>query len=149
MSSLFQQEGLQQMVDRINRLTPDTQRQWGKMDVAQMVAHIRLPLEVGMGKIELPDMFIMKLIGPMIRKSIFSDKPTKKNSPTADILRITGPRDFNTEKTALLQTLNDFIAQGNQGKLVEKHKYFGKMNTEEWGTFQRRHLDHHLSQFGV
>lgn len=148
--SFYQQDFLNQTLARINKLEPGTtQRQWGKMDSAQMLNHLRLPLEVGMDRMELPNMFIMKIIGPVIRKKIFSGKELSKNSPTAPNFVISGPRDFETEKQKLVTTLNEFIEMGKAGKLQPRHKYFGKMDASDWDFFQRRHFDHHLSQFGV
>ena len=41
MKNLFTSTVNQKMVDRINKLTPDTKPLWGKMTVAQMLAHSR------------------------------------------------------------------------------------------------------------
>jgi hypothetical protein len=119
------------------------------MNAAQMVTHLRLPLEVGMGKMELPSIFLMKIFGPMIRKIIFSDKPLKKNSPTAKNFVIQDQRDFEQEKAQLVSALEAFAQAGNENKLQPTHKYFGKMSNEDWNHFQQRHFDHHLTQFGV
>lgn len=43
---LFDPAVKQEILDRINKLTPQSQRQWGKMDVAQMLAHCQMPLGV-------------------------------------------------------------------------------------------------------
>ena len=149
MQTLFSEEGLRAVTERINRLTPDSQRQWGKMDAAQMLAHTRIPLEVALGRHTLPKMWIMKLLGGSIRKGLLSDKPVKKNSPTAPGMKMDGVHDFEKEKMALIQTIKDFVAAGKAGKLPERHPYFGKFNTEEWGRMQMKHIDHHLQQFGV
>src|ERR1700690_1468090 len=39
MKTLFEQEGAQEVIARIDSLQPTSTRQWGKMDVAQMMAH--------------------------------------------------------------------------------------------------------------
>ena len=36
--NLFDATAKQEIIDRINKLTPQSERQWGKMDVAQMLA---------------------------------------------------------------------------------------------------------------
>src|SRR5271169_2960545 len=38
MKNLFQREAVEEVISRIDKLRPATQRQWGKMDVAQMLA---------------------------------------------------------------------------------------------------------------
>ncbi len=44
MENLFTPVENQEMVDRINAITPDTKALWGKMTVAQMLAHCPEPL---------------------------------------------------------------------------------------------------------
>jgi hypothetical protein len=39
MRSLFEKESAEELLSRIDKLQPAIQRQWGKMDVAQMMAH--------------------------------------------------------------------------------------------------------------
>ena len=41
MKSLFNTEILDEVVSRINLLNPQSQQQWGKMNVAQMLAHCK------------------------------------------------------------------------------------------------------------
>ena len=114
-----------------------------------MLAHLRMTMEVPLGTHTLKPMFIMKLIGGMIRKKVLSDKPLSKNSPTAPTLLVADDRDFEKEKNALLQTISRFSEKGSRGDMPERHPYFGKMSPADWDLFQQRHLEHHLSQFGV
>ena len=39
MKNLFEGETVDEIVSRIDKLQPTSQRYWGKMDVAQMLAH--------------------------------------------------------------------------------------------------------------
>ena len=137
------------MLERINKLRRDSPAQWGKMNVAQMLAHSQIPLEVPLGKHQLPKMFIMRIFGPSIKKMFMADKPVKRNQPTAKSMRITNPKDFEQEKAGLIKILKEFSEVGKVGKLPDRHPYFGKFTTEEWNTMQVKHLDHHLTQFGV
>ena len=36
----------QEIVDRINKLTSQTQSRWGKMNVSQMLAHVQMPIRI-------------------------------------------------------------------------------------------------------
>jgi hypothetical protein len=149
MQSLYTETGLKAIHDRIGRLRPDSKPLWGKMNAGQMLAHLRMTMEVPLGSHQLKPMFIMKLIGGMIRKRILSDKPLSKNSPTASTLVVADDRDFEKEKQELRKTLQSFSEKGRKGEMPEKHPYFGKMSAADWDLFQQRHLEHHLGQFGV
>ena len=51
MKNLFEPGAVQEVMTRIEQLKPSAQRQWGKMDVAQMMAHCSAALEMASGKI--------------------------------------------------------------------------------------------------
>ena len=53
MQSIFNAADNQSFIDRIQRLTPDTPAQWGKMTVAQMLVHAQQPLRVATGDLKL------------------------------------------------------------------------------------------------
>ena len=45
MNNLFGQSDVSQILERIEKLTPGSQRQWGKMNVAQMLAGKNSPTD--------------------------------------------------------------------------------------------------------
>ena len=46
MQNVFDAKEAQQYIDRINQLTPETQRKWGKMSVDQMMAHLNVAYDL-------------------------------------------------------------------------------------------------------
>ena len=46
MKSLFEQDGYNNILGRLDQLQPDSQRKWGKMTPAQMVWHCQYPLKI-------------------------------------------------------------------------------------------------------
>lgn len=44
--NLFNNSVKQELIERINKLTPETQRKWGKMNVAQMLAHLQMRIKI-------------------------------------------------------------------------------------------------------
>lgn len=149
MESLYTEVGLGSILARIHSLQADRAGLWGKMNAAQMLAHVRMPLEVPLGKHILPPSFLMSLLGPSIKKVLMKEQPVKPNQPTAKSMKVTEAKDFETEKAALILALNEFVAAGQAGRLPDRHPYFGKMSHAEWDKMQAKHLDHHLKQFGV
>ena len=59
-----------EIVRRISSLTPATQHVWGKMHVAQMLAHCCTAMEVATGKRVAKRLLIGRLIGPLIQEEI-------------------------------------------------------------------------------
>ena len=137
----------QVIIERINKLTPETPRQWGKMDIAQMLAHLQQPLEVALGIRTIKGSFFMNLILPLFKKTLRDDKPWKKGLPTDATYIMTGEaKDFQQEKAKLL----DLITRFNEAALSDKkHPVFGFMTKEQWSKSAWKHIDHHLKQFGA
>lgn len=145
--NLFDPVVKQEIINRINKLTPDIAAQWGKMNVAQMLAHVQLPIAIAYGTHKPKGSFLLRLIGPMFKSKLWDEKPYKHSLPTDPTFIITGgARDFYQEKTKLLELLNRFNEENIAG---ERHPIFGKMTKENWSKATWKHLDHHLKQFGV
>ena len=149
MPSLFNPSDNQQMIDRINNLTPDTKALWGKMNVSQMITHNQRPLQVAFGKLKLKKGLIGFLFGGIAKKQLLKDIPFKKNLPTAPGFVVKDERKFDEEKENLISLVERFVKDGPAGLTKEPHPFFGKLTTDEWDKLQWKHLEHHLSQFGV
>ena len=145
--NLFDPSVKQEIIDRINKLTAQTQRQWGKMDVAQMLAHVQQPIEVAYGKRELKSHWLLKIIGPLFKTKLYNGQPYKQGLPTDRSYVMTGTvKDFEKEKQQLLQLIDRF----HDANLTSaSHPVFGTFTKEQWSLATWKHLDHHLRQFGV
>ena len=144
--NLFDNNVKLDIIHRINKLTPQSQAQWGKMNVAQMLAHCQMPLGVATGKHTLKRNFFLSLIGPLFKKQLYNEQPFKRNLPTDKSFIIANPQEFEKEKQNLIDMVNSFSATAMSG---EPHPFFGKLTKEEWSKGTWKHLDHHLQQFGV
>ena len=82
MRNLFQPEAVQEVMNRIEELKPTSQRQWGKMDVAQMMAHCSAALEMASGKFVAKRTLLGRIVGPRVRHVLTADTPFPHNSPS-------------------------------------------------------------------
>jgi hypothetical protein len=149
MQNLFQPEAVAEVIARIDKLQPTTQHQWGKMDVAQMMAHCSATLDVASGRVVLPRMLIGRILGPFVRSTFINDKPFSKNGPTDKNFVIADKRDFAREQEQLKVRVRQFHEGGEAQCSKHPHSFFGPLTPREWGTGMYKHLDHHLRQFGV
>jgi hypothetical protein len=145
MKSLFDTQAYEEILERLHKLDKDLQPQWGKMSAGQMVWHCQIPL-----KLAIENKASSQRSNPLIRwlfkRSMYSDKPWRKNLPTPPQLKATEPRDFEEEFPKLLQEIHAF----HKLKLRENwnpHPMFGRFTPQQWGQMQYKHLDHHLRQF--
>jgi thiamine phosphate synthase YjbQ (UPF0047 family) len=135
------------IIDRINKLTPQTQPQWGKMNVSQMMAHVQMPIGSAVGIYKLPRTFLGKMIGPLVKSGMYSEKPFKRSSPTDKSFIMTGQeKDFGKEKQNLINLINNFK---DESVVNDVHPFFGRMTKEQWSKAMYKHIVHHLEQFGV
>ena len=148
--SLYSPEAYQEVQDRINGLTKESQPRWGKMSVAQMLAHCAEVQDAfnGTKELEKPPL-IARLFKGAIRKAVVGDKPYKQGLPTAPQYLQTEQRDFDQEKHHLLSSLEKFVGMSEAEAARLEHPLFGRMNREERGWSMYKHLDHHLTQFGA
>jgi len=145
--NLYDSSVKQEIIDRIHKLTSHTQRQWGKMDVAQMLAHVQEPIHVAFGKRELKSHWLLKLIGPLFKSKLYNSEPYKQGLPTDRSYIMTGTiKEFEKEKQQLLELIHNF----HESNVIDaRHPVFGKFTKDQWGLATWKHLDHHLRQFGV
>lgn len=145
--NLFEPSVKQEIIDRINKLNAQTQRQWGKMDVAQMLAHIQMPIRIAYGTHKPKGSFLLRLIGPLFKSKLWDENPYKHSLPTdPTFIMINNEKEFEKEKSAVLELINKFSAESITG---EHHPVFGKLTKDNWSKATWKHLDHHLKQFGV
>lgn len=149
MKTLFDQAALEESLSRIEQLSPETQAQWGKMNVAQMLNHCSSTMEVARGQRHIKRLFIGYILGGMIKKHFYNDAPVKKNSPTHPTFVVVDNKEFEKEKNILIDHLKAFTAGGAEACTSSPHAFFGKLTKEQWGMGMYKHLDHHLKQFGV
>jgi hypothetical protein len=147
--NLFEPETLGEVLSRIDKLRPDSRREWGKMDPAQMMAHCSITMDIACGKVKLPRMFLGRLVAPFVKSIYTNDKPFGKGSPTGKEFVVSDARDFAREREALKEKTRAFSEGGEAGCTRHPHPFFGELTPYEWSRGMYKHLDHHLRQFGV
>ena len=149
MSTIFDPLTFENIAERLNKLTPSSQRQWGTMTHAQMLAHISVPLQVALGDIVPKRKLSARFIGPFFKNVILGKEPYAQGLPTDPSFKIIEEKDFDTEKKQAIDLLNRFYSTGKQAAQGRKHTFFGKMSADEWAIYTYKHFDHLLRQFGV
>jgi hypothetical protein len=150
MKNLFDAARVEEVKQRMARLRPDSERQWGKMSAPQALAHCSRGFELASGDLRPPRVLIGRIIGPIIKPKVFgNDEPLRRNSPTVKGLVIQDDRDLAEERAGLCGVIDRFVAAGSKGCTKHPHSFFGPLTPEEWAILMYKHLDHHLRQFGV
>ncbi len=148
--NIFAKEVAEDVIDRINKLTPNSQPLWGTMNVAQMLAHCCVAYEmVYTDKHPKPGFFMGFILKNFVKRMVVSAKPYPKNNKTAPAFLITDERDFEQERQRLIDYILETEILGSyifDGKISHS---FGPLSANEWNNMFYKHLDHHLKQFSV
>lgn len=147
--SLYRAADANALRARLGTLTPRTPAQWGKMDVAQMLAHCQVPLQSALGDVTLRRTLVGRLFGRLAKKSLVGEKPFGRNLPTDRRFRVTDARDFDAERGRLMALLDRLVGGGPSALSKDPHPFFGPLTPAEWDALLWKHLDHHLRQFGA
>jgi hypothetical protein len=150
MKNIFTKEITDKVIVRIDKLTDNSQPNWGKMSVGQMLAHCSVTYEmVYTDKHRKPNAFTGFILKMFVKNIVVSEKPYSKNGKTAAQFIIKEDKNFDKEKKRLIDYILKTQELGEdyfEGK--ESHS-FGKLTAREWNNSFYKHLDHHLTQFGV
>ncbi len=151
MENIFDAGVAQNYIERINHLTKDSKPRWGSMSVDQMLAHCNVTYELvyepekhkkvgGLAK------FLLKTF---VKSKVVNEIPYKQNIPTGPQFKVVGNKDFELEKKRLIGFIQKTQQLGSAAFEGKESSSFGKLTAQEWNNMFAKHLNHHLSQFGV
>ena len=148
--NIFNKEVSEGVIDRINNLNHQTQPKWGKMSVEKMLAHCSVTYEyVYENKYTKPGFMRGLLLKLVVKGIVTNEKPYKHGTPTGPDFVITDERVFETEKQRLVGFIRKTQELGESHFDGKESHSFGALNKDQWNNMFYKHLDHHLSQFGV
>ena len=100
-------------------------------------------------KHQKPGLLMRMILKAMVKPRVTEEESYPKNNRTAPQFIIAEYRNYEAEKARLIAYITKTQELGEahfEGK--ESHS-FGKLNATEWNNMFYKHLDHHLTQFGV
>lgn len=149
MNTIFEITYTNEILKRIENLSVNSQPKWGKMDVAQMLAHCSSFQDLAMGYSFPPRGLLGLVVGRFAKPIFYNDKPLPHNMSTIPTILIAEKKDFEIEREKLKLKIKTFQKNGPEACTEHPHPFFGKLTSEQWGKGIYKHLDHHLKQFGV
>ena len=143
--SLSDARARQELVDRLERLSPEAKPLWGKMTAPQMLAHLTDWMLMAKGELNAaPRKRVLRF--PPIKQLVIYWLPFPKGVPTAPELITRRPSEWTVERAAVRKHVHSFE---NLPARWPEHPVFGKMTKRAWCVFAYRHMDHHFRQFGI
>ena len=135
---------LQEVFDRLGKLTPESKGLWGKMNVKQMLRHIS---DAANFAFETPNPNT-KRRGVMLWMIL--NIPAPKNAKTYPDLDMVAnkvdPEEFEKERQRVKEIFGKVSAEKGPFKT---NPFLGPLTKDEWGKLCFVHANHHCKQFGV
>ena len=149
--NIFDKNVTDELIHRINNLKKDTNPNWGKMTVSQMLAHCCITYQYvyepqGFKK---PNKIMKWVLKAFVKKHVVNEIPYQHNGKTGPDFIIKNERDFEMEKSKLIAFLLRSQQDGQNYYHGRESFSFGKLNINEWNNMFYKHIHHHLTQFGV
>src|SRR5260370_30086726 len=117
MKNLFDATVENKVKTRLGKWEPQSERRWGKMTGAQMLAHCSVSMQWAVGEV-VPEKgaIPVRLMGRLVKPMVFrNEDPLRKNSPTAKSLIVADKRDLGEERERLSGLIDKFAAGGGGG----------------------------------
>ncbi len=148
--NIFSKEVSETIISRISQLTTVSQPKWGKMSVAQMLAHCNVTYElVYEDKHPKPNAFVRLLLKLLVKNKVTDESLYQHNVRTGPQFIVKETKDFEVEKNRLINYITK-TQQAGESNFDGKESYsFGPLNKTQWNNMFYKHLNHHLLQFGV
>jgi len=144
--SLSDASARQELVDRLERLSPEAKPLWGKMTAPQMLAHLADWMLMAKGELKAAPKNRPLRFPPLKQLAIYW-LPFPKGVPTAPELISRKPSAWTVERAVVRQHVQSF--ETFNPAVFPEHPVFAKMTPKAWYVLGYRHMDHHLRQFGV
>lgn len=145
--SLWDARARDELLDRLERLSPDALPRWGRMNAPQMLAHLAKWMQMAEGALETGT-YRLPVRYPPLKQLLIYWLPWPKGVPTAPELICTDHFDWAIERAAVRQLIRSFEKRDPEAAWP-LHPAFGKMSSKAWGVLGYRHTDHHFRQFGI
>jgi hypothetical protein len=140
------------ILGRLERLTQNSPRQWGRMSPHQAVCHLSDSFRVAMGRREASQAqtWFNRTVGRFV--ALHTAVPWPHGVPTRpevdQLIGGTTPVEFAHDLRELAVAIEAFTASP-RNFIFRSHPGFGPLTDREWMIWGNKHMDHHLRQFGA
>ena len=148
---MFIETDLETVLAHLNKLTAETKPAWGKMSSQRMVEHLTDTLRIATGEnpqqLLIPEDKVERMVA-----FLYTDKPMARDMEVPFAKEGTPLRHEELELAIdefvdVYLEFQEMFAQDPELKTV--HAYYGPLNYEQWDLFNKKHLTHHFTQFGI
>lgn len=144
--SLMNADDLGPLLERLARVRPDANAEWGTLDAPRMLCHLGDALRLALGEIPCVPRhsWLSRTLGRFVVVHTGFQAPRGKVKTAPEMLTSV-PKDWQKD----LEACRQLAVHVGSGAARAEHPAFGPLTPEEWAKLSWKHMDHHLQQFGV
>lgn len=137
-------------LNRLENVNAETLTKWGKMQPAQVLAHMNVAYDLVLDENTPINRGLKKFIISLFAKNmVVGEKPYPKNGMTSPDFKISDQRELEKEKAKLVTNINAVFEKGAKYFEGKESQSFGKLTEKQWSNLFQKHLNHHFEQLGV
>lgn len=148
--SLSDPSNVNELLERLARVTPSSARKWGSLTPGEMLCHLSDSFLAVLGdRAASPaESWWSRNVLKYIALHTSTPWPHGIDTrPEVDPKRAgSKPTDFEMDRAQLIALIRRFVLPDTR---CGRHPGFGALSREEWMLWGYGHVDHHLRQFGV
>ena len=131
---------------RVESLRMDSQRQWGKMSIDQMLWHVNVSMREAVGEYT-PQIKPLPVPKAVLRWAVINI-PWGRGAQTRSDMYAVSTHDFDAQKAECLSLIDRIVARPLSAAWPVSAS-MGTMTGRHWSKLTAKHLNHHLLQFGA
>lgn len=146
MATLRNAEHRKKLIERINKLRPESPPEWGSFTVGRMICHLSDGLSMALGELATRSLGKKNFQRFPLKHMVLYVMRFPKNVTTVPELLSSNPTSFEADRERVVERIDRMAVQADGAGM--EHPLLGMLTTREWNVLQYKHIDHHLRQFG-
>lgn len=146
MKDLFNATERRRVIERLQKLQPESQPRWGSLTAPLLMAHLIDACRISFAEkaVEPQPGFLSTALGRWLALRMPIPRGRIKAPPA---FHETEPEDFDSDRARVITYIERFADGPDQ--TWGPSPIFGQLSPQQWARLHRTHFDHHLRQFGV
>jgi oxepin-CoA hydrolase/3-oxo-5,6-dehydrosuberyl-CoA semialdehyde dehydrogenase len=152
--TVFCEMTTEKISEALSKLDDNSKPKWGNMKPQQMIEHLEYTYRIAAGQIQdfeiaTPEKYIEKVQATLYN---YEQMPREYDFPLSEKseMKTFKHPDLDTSKKMMLEAREEYLQFFKENPdALTKNAVFGALNKFECYLLERKHLNHHFSQFGL
>ena len=152
--TVFSEMTTEKISEALSKLDDNSKPKWGNLKPQQMIEHLEYTYRIAAGQIQdfeivTPEKYIEKVQATLYN---YEPMPREYDFPLSEKseMKTFKHSDLDTSKKMMIEAREEYLQFFKENPdVLTKNAVFGVLNKFECYLLERKHLNHHFSQFGL